>query len=87
MNPKTEIEASAVPPTAGSSSTNGESGDQAKKRPAPDQDQDEPEDPESGEAVTMVEVLQEEAELEADANAVLGAADQDNCTYFTKGTY
>lgn len=33
------------------------------------------------EFVTMVDVLQEEQELEEDANAVLGASDEKNCTY------
>ena len=33
------------------------------------------------EAVTMLDVLKDEEELEEHANAVLGAADQDNCTY------
>ena len=35
--------------------------------------------------VTMVDVLQDEAELEEDAKAVLGAADDKNCTYFSGG--
>lgn len=32
-------------------------------------------------SVTMLDVLQEENALEEDANAVLGAADDQNCTY------
>lgn len=32
-------------------------------------------------SVTMVDVLQEENALEEDVNAVLGAADDQNCTY------
>ena len=32
-------------------------------------------------SVTMLDVLQEENQLEEDANAVLGAADDKNCTY------
>lgn len=36
---------------------------------------------EGQEIVTMVDVLQEEQELEADANAVLGGSDEKNCTY------
>lgn len=32
-------------------------------------------------SVTMLDVLQEERELEDDANAVLGASDDKNCTY------
>lgn len=32
-------------------------------------------------AITMVDVLEEEQELEDDANAVLGASDDQNCTY------
>ena len=31
--------------------------------------------------VTMLDVLQDEQDLEDDANAVLGAADDKNCTY------
>ena len=40
--------------------------------------------PETGEeedGVTMVDVLQDEQDLEEDAKAVLGAADDKNCTY------
>ena len=33
------------------------------------------------ENVTMVDVLQEQTECDADANAVLGASDPVNCTY------
>lgn len=33
------------------------------------------------EVVTMVDVLNEERELEEDANAVLGGSDAKNCTY------
>ena len=33
------------------------------------------------ENVTMVDVLQEQIECDADANAVLGASDPVNCTY------
>lgn len=32
-------------------------------------------------SLTMLDVLQEENALEEDANAVLGAADDQNCTY------
>lgn len=32
-------------------------------------------------SVTMLDVLQEENQLEEDANAVLGASDDKNCTY------
>lgn len=32
-------------------------------------------------SVTMIDVLQEENQLEEDANAVLGPADDKNCTY------
>lgn len=32
-------------------------------------------------AITMVDVLKEESELEEDANAVLGGSDPQNCTY------
>ena len=38
-----------------------------------------PEDEDSG--VSMVEVLEEEEQLEADAKAVLGDSDDKNCTY------
>lgn len=31
--------------------------------------------------VTMMDVLQEEEQIEEDANAVLGASDEKNCTY------
>lgn len=34
-----------------------------------------------GNVVTMVDVLEEENELEEDANAVLGGADDKTCTY------
>jgi len=37
------------------------------------------------ETVTMVDVLQDERELEEDAEAVLGGADEKNCTYMTGG--
>lgn len=36
-------------------------------------------------AVSMLEVLQEQAELEADAEAVLGDSDATNCTYMLVG--
>lgn len=36
---------------------------------------------EEGNVVTMVDVLEEENELEEDANAVLGGADDKTCTY------
>lgn len=32
--------------------------------------------------VTMMDVLQEQEDFEEDANAVLGASDDKNCTYF-----
>ncbi len=38
-----------------------------------------------GETVTMLDVLQDEAELEEDAKAVLGGADDKNCTYMGAG--
>ena len=37
-------------------------------------------------AVTMVDVLEEEKELEDDAAAVLGSADDQHCTYMSGGT-
>ena len=37
------------------------------------------------ETVTMLDVLRDEADLEEDAKAVLGAADAKNCTYLTGG--
>lgn len=36
---------------------------------------------EDGQVLTMVDVLEEEQKLEEDANAVLGASDEKNCTY------
>jgi E3 ubiquitin-protein ligase UBR7 len=39
----------------------------------------------SDETVTMLDVLEDEKELEEDAAAVLGAADDKNCTYMTGG--
>lgn len=33
--------------------------------------------------VTMLDVLQEQQDFEDDANAVLGASDEKNCTYST----
>lgn len=36
---------------------------------------------ESEEVVTMMDVLQEQQDFEDDANAVLGASDEKNCTY------
>lgn len=38
-------------------------------------------DDEEDNAVTLVEILEEEAQLEEDANAVLGGSDDANCTY------
>lgn len=38
-------------------------------------------DDEEENGVTLVEVLEEEAQLEEDANAVLGGSDDANCTY------
>ena len=35
----------------------------------------------------MCDVLEEEAALEDDANAVLGPADHKNCSYMTGGTF
>lgn len=40
---------------------------------------DEEEEEEQG--VTMLDVLEEEQDLEQDANAVLGGSDDQNCTY------
>lgn len=37
--------------------------------------------------VTMVDVLKEEQELEDDAKAVLGASDDQNCTYSQVNAY
>lgn len=37
--------------------------------------------------VTMVDVLKEEQELEDDAKAVLGASDDQNCTYSRVNLY
>lgn len=36
-------------------------------------------------AISMIDVLREEEELEADANAVLGDSDATNCTYLMVG--
>ena len=47
---------------------------------AKEDDQEGQEDP-----VTMLDVLQDEESLEADAKAVLGNADDKNCTYHTGG--
>lgn len=38
-------------------------------------------DEEEDNGVTLVEILEEEAQLEEDANAVLGGSDDANCTY------
>lgn len=38
-------------------------------------------DEEEDNGVTLVDVLEEEAQLEEDANAVLGGSDDANCTY------
>ena len=38
-------------------------------------------DDEEDKGVTLVEILEEEAQLEEDANAVLGGSDDANCTY------
>ena len=38
-------------------------------------------DDEEDNGVTLVEILEEEAQLEEDANAVLGGSDDANCTY------
>lgn len=38
-------------------------------------------DEDEDKGVTLVEVLEEEAQLEEDANAVLGGSDDTNCTY------
>lgn len=38
-----------------------------------------PEEEDSG--ITLVDVLEEEDQLEEDANAVLGGSDDQNCTY------
>ena len=35
----------------------------------------------NNDGITMVDVLEEQAELEEDANAVLGDSDAKNCTY------
>ncbi len=51
--------------------------DTKKTMDNPENEQDEEETP-----VTMLDVLQDEESLEADAKAVLGNADDKNCTYF-----
>ena len=38
-------------------------------------------DEEEDRGITLVDVLEEEAQLEEDANAVLGGSDDKNCTY------
>ena len=38
-------------------------------------------DEEEDGGITLVDVLEEEAQLEEDANAVLGGSDDKNCTY------
>jgi len=38
-------------------------------------------DEEEDDGITLVDVLEEEAQLEEDANAVLGGSDDKNCTY------
>ena len=53
------------------------------KRPAKDAEEGGGGDKEN--VVTMVDVLEDEAALEEDAEAVLGGADDKNCTYFTGG--
>ena len=40
-----------------------------------------------GPVVTMLDVLEDEAALEEDAEAVLGGADDQHCTYMTGGQY
>jgi E3 ubiquitin-protein ligase UBR7 len=42
---------------------------------------------EDSNVVTMVDVLKEEQELEDDAKAVLGASDDQNCTYSQVNVY
>merc|ERR1719187_1508497 len=42
---------------------------------------DEEKETEKEKGITMLDVLQDEEDLEQDANAVLGAADENNCTY------
>ncbi len=86
---KKEESGSAGCPTPGpSSSSSGSSSDgtspgQTRKRPL----EEVPVAAEEGgaETVTMLDVLQDEAELEEDAKAVLGGADEKNCTYLGGG--
>lgn len=49
-----------------------------EETPAP---KTEPIETDDAEFVTMLDVLEEEEKLEQDANAVLGASDEKNCTY------
>ena len=88
---KKEESGSAGCPTPGPSSSSGSSSDgtspgQTRKRPL-DGGEDTPVAAEEGaaETVTMLDVLQDEAELEEDAKAVLGGADEKNCTYLGGG--
>lgn len=56
-------------------------GDEDKPQITDDNEEDE-DGLESGEeVVTMLDVLKEEAELENNADAVLGASDENQCTY------
>ena len=54
-----------------------------EEKPSTSDDKEGQEDQE--EPVTMVDVLQDEESLEADAKAVLGNADENNCTYHSGG--
>ncbi len=68
------------------SSSDGTSPGQTRKRPLDDGEEVPAAAEEGGaETVTMLDVLQDEAELEEDAKAVLGGADEKNCTYLGGG--
>ena len=64
-----------------SQKASGESGKDMDNLPSTSSNPTNRESVEEESGVTMVDVLQDEQDLEDDANAVLGGADDKNCTY------
>ena len=88
MEAKKEDQKEEVKPeeSAGTSGSGNNTREGNKKRPLEaGKGHDSDEDEDEGETVTMEDVLKDAADLEEDAKAVLGGADEKNCTYLGGG--
>lgn len=78
LEPKVETESCSKGTTTDKNSITGAEGSTEKKDNRVEEQDDS--------AVTMLDVLQDEKDLEEDVAAVLGGADEKHCTYMTGGS-